>query len=319
MGALEAIRAACAAVARQARHVKVADDRLAPYARSLPLAQAVAPTLDPAHHFLGPEADTVAFVLALDAVNFGSGYFPHLAKLPGLSGYFTVATRLTERFRRSGPLSATELAAITPEECTALFEQERPDSVVSELMEKFARAWNDLGRLVLERFDGDPCRLVSTASGSAERLLGILAAMPFYRDVADYQGLAVPFYKRAQLTAADLHLALGGKGLGHFDDLEELTIFADNLVPHVLRLDGVLVGSTELVARIEAGELVPAGSDEEIELRATAVHAVELIRTELTRRGTSVSSMQLDYLLWNRGQRPEYKARPRHRTRTVYY
>jgi hypothetical protein len=27
----------------------------------------------------------------------------------------------------------------------------------------------------------------------------------------------------------------------------------------------------------------------------------------------------LDVWLWNRGQAPEYKARPRHRTRTVYY
>jgi hypothetical protein len=30
--------------------------------------------------------------------------------------------------------------------------------------------------------------------------------------------------------------------------------------------------------------------------------------------------MGLDYLLWNRGQQPYYKkARPRHRTRTVFY
>jgi transposase len=30
-------------------------------------------------------------------------------------------------------------------------------------------------------------------------------------------------------------------------------------------------------------------------------------------------AMGLDYLLWNRGQQPYYKARPRHRTRTVFY
>jgi hypothetical protein len=28
---------------------------------------------------------------------------------------------------------------------------------------------------------------------------------------------------------------------------------------------------------------------------------------------------QLDYVLWNRGQAAQYKARPRHRTRTVFY
>ena len=51
----------------------------------------------------------------------------------------------------------------------------------------------------------------------------------------------VPFYKRAQLTAADLSLAFDGKGLGSFEDLDQLTIFADNLVPHVLRVDKVLL------------------------------------------------------------------------------
>ena len=32
-----------------------------------------------------------------------------------------------------------------------------------------------------------------------------------------------------------------------------------------------------------------------------------------------VTSMQLDYVLWNRGQQARYKAEPRHRTRTVFY
>ena len=54
-------------------------------------------------------------------------------------------------------------------------------------------------------------------------------------------------------------------------------MFADNLVPHVLRLDGVLWFDPELVARIERGELIEHGSPEEVEIRACAVHAVELL------------------------------------------
>ncbi len=52
-------------------------------------------------------------------------------------------------------------------------------------------------------------------------------------------------------------------------------MFADNLVPHVLRLDGVLWFDPELVARIEHEELIEHGSPEEVEIRACAVHAVE--------------------------------------------
>jgi hypothetical protein len=35
------------------------------------------------------------------------------------------------------------------------------------------------------------------------------------------------FYKRAQIFVGDVHGALGGKGLGEFTDMEQLTMFAD--------------------------------------------------------------------------------------------
>jgi hypothetical protein len=118
-----------------------------------------------------------------------------------------------------------------------------------------------------------------------------------------------------------LALAFDGEGLGRFGDLDRLTIFADNLVPHVLRVDGVLRYDPDLAARIDREELIAAGSEEEVELRAAAVHASELIVRALHRTGhAGVTAMNVDYLLWHRGQNPAYKqAKPRHRTRTVFY
>ena len=183
----------------------------------------------------------------------------------------------------------------------------------------FASALNDLGRLLVERFEGSFVRLVESAEQSAEKLVQILAAMPFYRDVQRYGDLEVPFYKRAQLTAADLALAFGHEGPGLFEDLDRLTIFADNLVPHVLRTDGLIEYDANLSDRIAKRELIASGSMEEIEIRASAVTVVEHIREEITRRGGSVTSMDLDYRLWNRGQGVSYKALPRHRCRCVFY
>ena len=57
--------------------------------------------------------------------------------------------------------------------------------------------------------------------------------------------------------AADLALAFGNQGWGKFHDLDELTIFADNLVPHVLRVDGVLAYDGHLARQIEGQELIP--------------------------------------------------------------
>jgi hypothetical protein len=125
--------------------------------------------------------------------------------------------------------------------------------------------------------------------------------MPFFDDR--------DFWKRAQIAANDLALA----GVAEFSDLDRLTIFADNLVPHVLRVDGVLRYDPALAARIDAGELLPPG-EEEREIRGCAVHACELIAARV-----GMPPRLVDTALWNRGQAPRYKSVPRHRTRTVFY
>ncbi|MDQ6669735.1 MAG: queuosine salvage family protein [Chloroflexota bacterium] len=305
---LDSVRAAAALTSNSAHFVKVQDDTIEQYAASLPLEAARAPTLDPATHFLGDLDSTLAYVVQLDAINFGSGYFPKLKKRPGLSGYFTVASCLKEVFAAHGQLTSRQLQSLSQVDCAGMFGQEfGADAAVDELMGLFAAALNALGGYVGARFGGSFGALVESARGSAEELVGILVEMPFYQDVG--------FYKRAQLTAADLSVAQ----VATFGDLDRLTIFADNLVPHVLRVDGILQYEPDLLDRINREELIPSGSTEEREIRAGAVHAVELIREALHRRTHAVTSMELDYVLWNRGQQPAYKSQSRHRTRTVFY
>lgn len=314
------VRSTCRAVAEQASHVRIRPERIAAYGRSLLAVRPPPPGLDPARHYLGHDEDTVAFILTLDSINFGSGYFPRLKKRPGCSGYFTVASALTDRFRARGPLSAEELSQITPRDCAGIFGQDLSDAAVHELMSLFAGALNDLGRLLVRKYAGSFLGLAGAARGSVERMIELLSGMKAFADRETYRGgLTVHFYKRAQIACADLALAFDRKGPGRFDDLERLTIFADNLVPHVLRVDGVLEYEKDLADRIERGVLIPKGSEEEIELRAGAVHAVELIAESLKGSERPLAPMDLDYVLWNRGQEPSYKARPRHRTRTVFY
>ena len=90
-------------------------------------------------------------------------------------------------------------------------------------------------------------------------------------------------------------------------------------MPHVLRVDGVLRYNPALLEAIHARELIPSGSKQEIEIRASALHAGERIVEELHRAGLPITAMELDCFLWNRGQQPEYKALPRHRARSVFY
>ena len=290
MGLLDEVRSACRAIAAAARWVAIDVDAAAA------VEPGPAPQLDPERHFLeGSATDVAAYLMTLDAVNFGSGWFPTLRKRPGCSGYFTVAWSLADRFRARGPWSNAALRAMDAAELgRALGQEER-----HPLMRLYAQALRDLGRFLDGRSALD---LVDEAGGSAERLATALArGMRFFDDRG--------FYKRAQIVPSDLALA----GVARFDDLDRLTIFADNLVPHVLRVDGVLRYDPSLAALIDSGELLAPGYAEG-EIRACAVHACELIASR-----DGIAPRVLDSALWNRGQGPAYKAIPRHRTRCVYY
>ena len=304
-------------VAARARTVRVDEEALARLAEALP-AVGARPAVDDAYFYRGEPEETAAYVLTFTSVNFGSGWHPHLEKAPGRSGSITMMTRLTERFRARGPLSPTELAGATAEMMAGLFGQHL-EPPVDELMTHFAEALSALGHLVLERYDGRLVALIEAADHRAERLASLLLEMPMYRDVATYEGREVLLLKRAQIAAAELAAALGDHPLGRFVDLEGSTIFADNLVPHVLRIQGVLVYDHELAARIEAGQLLETGSPEEVEIRACAIWAVEQMVEQLRQRDIVTSAAGLDYLLWHQGQAPRYKAVPRHRCRTVFY
>ena len=320
MSLIERVRTSCRTVAEQAMYVRINQDQIRHYAASLPVDQAISPELDPHIHYLDHGDETVAYILILDTINFGSGYFPYLHKRPGMSGYFSIATSLTDFFKSQGPPSAKQLTQISPRDCTQILGQDPDNETIQELMQLFAAALNELGKYLTADFRGDYLGLVKAADASAEHLASLLAKMPFFNDVEPYHDLNVHFYKRAQLTAADLSIALKGQGLGFFRDLHEMTMFADNLVPHVLRVDGILIYDENLAARIDSDELIPSGSTEEVEIRACALHAVELMAESFREAGHGVGSVGLDYVLWNRGQQPYYKkVKPRHRTRTVFY
>jgi Potential Queuosine, Q, salvage protein family len=286
----DSVREHGAAIAAQARSVRIDVDALET------LEPGPSPELDPQRHYLeGPTADVADYLLVLDAINFGSGWFPTLRKRVGSSGYFTVAWALADRWRAGEGWTSAQLRAMRTEEVADTLGQARDH----ELMALFAQALRELGHFLGPRRALD---LVADARGSALRLAELLSSgMTMWHDKG--------FYKRAQIAGSDL--ALGG--VAEFGDLDALTIFADNLVPHVLRCEGVLVYDERLAAHIDAGRLVRPGPQER-EIRGCAVHACALIA-----KRTGMTERDIDNALWYRGQRPEYKARPRHRCRTVYY
>lgn len=118
-----------------------------------------------------------------------------------------------------------------------------------------------------------------------------------FRDHTVYKGRQVFLYKRAQIFAADLWGAFKGKGYGEFNDMGSMTMFADYIVPAVLQHLGVLKYSNSLLNTIVSNGEIHSGSEEEVELRACTVHAVEEIRKLIHRKsGTQVNSLYISLL-----------------------
>lgn len=128
----------------------------------------------------------------------------------------------------------------------------------------------ELGCVLQAHFGGEAANLVARATRSAARLVRLLTClMPSFRDESVHQGRQCFFYHRGQMLAADLWQAYGRPPVGSnspyaFEDLGQLTTFAEYKVPQVLVHLGILKYSDALEARIKDGEQLQAGSQEEV-------------------------------------------------------
>ena len=75
-----------------------------------------------------------------------------------------------------------------------------------------------------------------------------------------------------------------------------------------------------LAERVDGREELPAGSEEEVEIRAATVQTVERMR-EVWRAGGKgdILSVELDWLLWQEGERYRDSLPPHHRTLSIFY
>ncbi|MCX7822803.1 MAG: queuosine salvage family protein [Syntrophobacterales bacterium] len=179
----------------------------------------------------------------------------------------------------------------------------------------------EIGRILIA--NSDIVELINSAEQSAERLVeAIVTYFPSFRDETLYKGRKVFFWKRSQIYVFDLYLAFRGEGLGKFDDIEVLTAFADYKLPQVLRALGIIEYSKNLSEIVDNRVMIGAGSEEEVEIRAATVQAVELLRRELdilTEKAKPTIAARVDQFLWHLGQEDPFRVKPYHLCRTIFY
>lgn len=179
----------------------------------------------------------------------------------------------------------------------------------------------DMGKVVTENFGGSFKKIVEAADHDALKLVEVVVnAMPtVFDDQADYHGQKILFYKRAQVIPLSLHGLAELKLVPPIQNFDQLTALADYKGPQLLRKLGIIEYTDDLATRVDAKIEILSGSDEEIEIRANEVWAIELLTRTIQERLPNVCPIEVFECLWLRGQTKSPDDRPYHRTRTIWY
>ncbi len=182
------------------------------------------------------------------------------------------------------------------------------------LMDERLKNINELGKTIQEKYHGDFLGVVEKAGFDALSLAFVTAKdFSSFRDHAWYKGKFIPFLKRAQLLAVDLSAACG-----FLRGMDWLTALADYRLPQLLHAYGVLQYSPPLEKRIMQEQEVPSGSEEEIEIRAATIQAVQHIKQEFLNHGKLLHAYQIDLILWTTSKELTLPV-PHHRTKNIFY
>jgi hypothetical protein len=276
----------------------------------------------PCHYFDGGE-ETVRWIFVLDVLNHC--FWPDLGEPTWTvtyqgqeySGYWGLAASLKRAAERDFRITNPEvLAEISDGDLREIFAGEGEIPLFKERLSNLREA----GRIVLSDWDGDIVHLLEETRGSAVKTVQrVVASFPSFQDEARYRGHTVFFWKRAQLFVADLHGAFSGQGWGQYDDIHELTAFADYKLPQVLRELGILSYHSVLADRVDSRQNLIPGEEEEIEIRAMTIWAVEELKKAFSGKEKEMTSAAVDQWLWQLGQLEAFRKRPYHRCRTIFY
>jgi len=168
--------------------------------------------------------------------------------------------------------SGEYLAKLTRKDLESVF----AGTIEMPMLDERVVLFNEVGRVLVEKYQGRysnfvrSCapRLYANGDGLLERLT---TEFPRFRDVSMYHGSEVHIYKLAQLGIWGMHLALSPRGAWRLEDADNLTAFADYIVPVGLRVMNIFEYAPELEKQINSLVEVKRDSEAEVELRASSI------------------------------------------------
>jgi len=181
------------------------------------------------------------------------------------------------------------------------------------------------GAVLADRFRGTFKTLFVAPHPSAFGRDGVVTQLvdhfESFRDIGNFEpsGTVAQFHKRAQLFAMMYEgRARTSKLLQSLSDADLIGPIADYSVPRALLASGVLKYSERLHDAIRSHVQIQPSTREELEIRAVAIRAQQLLLLEINRLRSAehINYIQLDYKLWTLGRTVK---EPHHLTPTTAY
>ncbi|CRL06299.1 CLUMA_CG018944, isoform A [Clunio marinus] len=281
------------------------------------------------------EKHAMNWIFLIDTLNFcfwTKGDQPNKWKVDGQTGYFALCAAINRAMRNSIDITNPQFyATIKKEQLEEILKSDDGETKVP-LLDARIECLHQVGKKLLEKYDGNFENVVKAAEGSAEKLLQLIVdEFPCFRDEAEFKGQHVTIYKRAQILIGDVYACYQAEGLGSFHDLNNtITMFADYRVPQVLVHFGALIYSDELMSELKNDKILKNGEEKEVEIRGASIYIVEVAKEIILRELTAnhpevslkhVNSILIDHFLWDyRRANAELLAYiPFHKTFSVYY
>jgi hypothetical protein len=216
--------------------------------------------------------------------------------------------------------SGEYLAKVTRKDLESVFS----GTIEMPMLDERVVLFNEVGRVLVEKYQGRysnfvrSCapRLYANGDGLLERLT---TEFPRFRDVSMYHGSEVHIFKLAQLGIWGMHLALSPRGAWKLEDADNLTAFADYIVPVGLRVMNIFEYAPELEKQINSLVEVKRDSEAEVELRASSIYVIAKLTEEINKRRPGMEPLlqpQVDFRFWKTYHATHW---PHHLTKTVMY
>lgn len=189
---------------------------------------------------------------------------------------------------------------------------------ISFIEERYSIA-RSFGKVLDKVFKGNfvpALEKVSFNAGIFHKLL--IDNFDILHDSHKYRGIDIKFYKKSQEIVTLIFEQFQGKGLGRFNQMEDLTASSDYKLPQILRNYNVIEYSKELESKITGFEILLDDSEEALEIRMITILACHIIAKFLKRKGICVREFEISNILWTLSQRPSANQIPHPRILSIY-